>query len=75
MGDPVGAARHARQSLKADGHWLLVGPFANDDIADNLNPMGRVFYSASPLICTRRRRRKRWAPASEPKQARTGSGR
>ena len=44
MGDPVGAARYARQSLKEDGHWLLVEPFANDDIADNLNPIGRVFY-------------------------------
>ena len=52
MGDPVGAARHTRQSLKADGHWLLVEPFANDDVADNLNPIGRVFYSASTLICT-----------------------
>ncbi len=52
MGDPVGAASYARQSLKADGHWLLVEPFANDDLADNLNPIGRVFYSASTLICT-----------------------
>ena len=52
MGDPVGAARYARQSLKDDGHWLLVEPFANDDVVDNLNPIGRVFYSASTLICT-----------------------
>jgi SAM-dependent methyltransferase len=52
MGDPVGAARHARESLKDDGHWLLVEPFANDNVADNLNPIGRVFYSASTLICT-----------------------
>jgi SAM-dependent methyltransferase len=52
MGDPVGAAHYARHSLKDDGHWLLVEPFANDDIADNLNPIGRVFYSASTLICT-----------------------
>lgn len=52
MGDPVGAAKYARQSLKSDGHWLLVEPFANDDIADNLNPIGRVFYAASTLICT-----------------------
>jgi SAM-dependent methyltransferase len=52
MGDPVGAANYARHSLKADGHWLLVEPFANDDVADNLNPIGRVFYSASTLICT-----------------------
>ncbi|MGA8296641.1 MAG: class I SAM-dependent methyltransferase [Acidimicrobiales bacterium] len=52
MGDPVGAATYARKSLKPDGHWLLVEPFANDDIAENLNPIGRVFYSASTLICT-----------------------
>jgi 2-polyprenyl-3-methyl-5-hydroxy-6-metoxy-1,4-benzoquinol methylase len=52
MGDPVGAARHTRQSLKNDGHWLLVEPFANDDLAENLNPIGRVFYAASTLICT-----------------------
>ena len=52
MGDPVGAADYTRRSLKSDGHWLLVEPFANDDIADNLNPIGRVFYSASTLICT-----------------------
>jgi len=52
MGDPVGAATHTRESLKADGTWLLVEPFANDDVADNLTPVGRVFYSASTLICT-----------------------
>jgi hypothetical protein len=50
MGDPVGAAKFTRQSLKADGHWLLVEPFANDDVADNLNPIGRVFYSASRRV-------------------------
>jgi SAM-dependent methyltransferase len=52
MGDPVGAAAHARRSMKTDGHWLLVEPFANDDPADNMNPIGRVFYAASTLICT-----------------------
>jgi 2-polyprenyl-3-methyl-5-hydroxy-6-metoxy-1,4-benzoquinol methylase len=52
MGDPVGAAAHVRQSLKPDGTWMLVEPFANDDVADNLNPIGRVFYSVSTLVCT-----------------------
>jgi SAM-dependent methyltransferase len=52
MGDPVGAATHTRQSLKADETWLLIEPFANDDVIDNLNPIGRVFYSASTIICT-----------------------
>lgn len=52
MGDPVGAARHVRESLKPDGTWMIVEPFANDKLEDNLNPVGRIFYSASTLICT-----------------------
>ncbi len=52
MGDPVGAARHVRQSLKPDGTWMIVEPFANDRLEDNLNPVGRIFYSASTCICT-----------------------
>jgi SAM-dependent methyltransferase len=51
MGDPVGAAKHVRQSLAPDGTWLLVEPFAGDRVEDNLNPVGRVFYNASTLIC------------------------
>jgi SAM-dependent methyltransferase len=52
MGDPVGAARHVRESLDAHGTWMVVEPFANDRIEDNLTPVGRVFYSASTCICT-----------------------
>lgn len=52
MGDPVGAAEHIRQSLGADGAWMIVEPFANDRLEDNLNPVGRIFYSASTFICT-----------------------
>ena len=52
MGDPVGAARHIRETLAPDGAWLLVEPFAHDELADNLNPIGRLFYSASTMICT-----------------------
>jgi 2-polyprenyl-3-methyl-5-hydroxy-6-metoxy-1,4-benzoquinol methylase len=52
MGDPVGAARHAHEVLAPDGTAMLVEPFAGDRIEDNLNPVGRVFYSASTLICT-----------------------
>lgn len=52
MGDPVGAARHARQALKADGTVLLVEPFAHDHLDDNQNPVGRLFYAASTFICT-----------------------
>lgn len=52
MGDPVGATRHVLASLKEDGHFMIVEPFANDDLADNLNPVGRVYYSGSTLLCT-----------------------
>ena len=52
MGDPVGAAAHVRNSLAKDGTWMIVEPFANDQLKDNLNPVGRVYYSFSTLLCT-----------------------
>lgn len=52
MGDPVGAAAHVLESLAPDGSWLIVEPMAGDRTEDNLNPVGRIFYSASTLICT-----------------------
>ena len=52
MGDPVGAAKHVRESLREDGTWMIVEPFANDELKDNLNPVGRVYYSFSTLLCT-----------------------
>jgi SAM-dependent methyltransferase len=52
MGDPIGAAVHVRQSLAKDGTWMIVEPFANDQLKDNLNPVGRVYYSFSTLLCT-----------------------
>lgn len=52
MGDPEGAARHALEALKPDGAVLLVEPFANDKLQDNLSPIGRMFYAASTFICT-----------------------
>jgi len=52
MGDPVGAAAHVRRSLADDGTWMIVEPFANDRLKDNLNPVGRVYYSFSTLLCT-----------------------
>ena len=51
MGDPAGTARHARGALKSDGTCMLVEPFAGDDVTDNLNPLGRLSYGASCLIC------------------------
>ena len=52
MGDPVGAARHVRETIAPSGSWMIVEPFAGDHVADNLNPVGRVFYCASTLLCT-----------------------
>ena len=52
MGDPIGAAKHVRRSLAPGGTWMIVEPFANDELKDNLNPVGRVYYSFSTLLCT-----------------------
>lgn len=52
MGDPVGAAQHAYQALKTDGSVLLVEPYANDTLDENITPVGRLFYAASTFICT-----------------------
>ena len=51
MGDPVGAARHVRQTLKPDGSWMTVEPAAGDRLEDNLNPVSRMFYAGSTMIC------------------------
>ena len=52
MGDPVGAATHVLDTLTEDGTWMIVEPYAEDQVEDNLNPMGRAFYSVSTLVCT-----------------------
>jgi ubiquinone/menaquinone biosynthesis C-methylase UbiE len=51
MGDPVGAAAHARETLKSDGTLMLIEPMAGDSLADNLNPVGRVYYAFSTSVC------------------------
>jgi 2-polyprenyl-3-methyl-5-hydroxy-6-metoxy-1,4-benzoquinol methylase len=51
MEDPVGAARHARRTIADDGTWMIVEPFASDRPEENHNPVGRVFYSASTMLC------------------------
>lgn len=51
MGDPAGAARHARNSLKSDGTLMLVEPMAGDTLSENLNPVGRVYYAFSTSVC------------------------
>jgi SAM-dependent methyltransferase len=52
MGDPVGASAHVLRTLKKEGTWMIVEPFAGDKLEENLNPVGRVYYSASTMICT-----------------------
>jgi hypothetical protein len=51
MGDPLGAARHVRQSLKRDGKWTIVEPAAGDRLEDNLKPVSRLYYAGSTMIC------------------------
>jgi len=51
MGDPAGAASHVKSSLKPDGTWMIVEPFAGDTPESNHNPIGRIFYSASTMLC------------------------
>jgi hypothetical protein len=48
----VGAAAHVREALADDGVWMVVEPFAGDSVQDNLDPVGRVYYSASTMVCT-----------------------
>jgi len=52
MGDPVGAAARVHEALATDGTWMIVEPYAGDRVEDNLNPVGRVYYGASTLVCT-----------------------
>jgi ubiquinone/menaquinone biosynthesis C-methylase UbiE len=52
MGDPVGAARHIRETLKEDGIFMLVEPMAGDSMAENMNPIGQIYYAASTTVCT-----------------------
>jgi SAM-dependent methyltransferase len=52
MGDPAGAARHVRSTLKPGGSWMIVEPYAGDRVEENLNPIGRAYYASSTMICT-----------------------
>ena len=65
MGDPVGAAKHVRSTLKPDGTWMIVEPFAHDLPEQNHNPLGRMYYAVSTMICT---------PASLAQEVGTGLG-
>jgi hypothetical protein len=51
MGDPLGAARNIREQLAPDGTWMIVEPAAGGSVTDNLNPVGRVYYSFSTFLC------------------------
>ena len=52
MGDPVGASRHIRETLKDDGTFMLVEPMAGDSMAENMHPLGQIFYAFSTTVCT-----------------------
>jgi SAM-dependent methyltransferase len=52
MGDPVGAARHVLETLAPDGTWMIVEPMAADTVAGNMNPVGRLYYAGSTMLCT-----------------------
>jgi hypothetical protein len=51
MGDPTGAAAHVLETLAHDGSWMIIEPYAGDNLEENLTPVGRIFYSASTTIC------------------------
>lgn len=51
MGDPVAAARHAARALAPDGTVMLIEPFANDRVEDNMSPVARIYYAASTTLC------------------------
>ena len=65
MGDPAGAAKHVRQAMAEDGTWMIVEPHAGDDVASNLNPVGKIFYAASTVFCV---------PASRSQEVGAGLG-
>jgi SAM-dependent methyltransferase len=52
MGDPIGAASHIKRALQADGTFMIVEPLAGDSLAENMNPVGRIYYGLSTMICT-----------------------
>ena len=52
MGDPAGAAAHVRESLAPGGTWMIVEPMAQNRTEENFNPVGRLYYGASTMICT-----------------------
>jgi hypothetical protein len=52
MGDPVGATSHVRKTIQSDGTCMILEPIAGDSLAENMNPVGRVYYGFSTMICT-----------------------
>ena len=69
MGDPVGAGRHVKDTLAPDGVWMIVEPMAHDDLKDNLNPVGRVYYGASTSSALRHHCLKKWRWGWAPRPA------
>jgi ubiquinone/menaquinone biosynthesis C-methylase UbiE len=65
MGNPISAAKHVHETLNADGTWMIVEPYANDTLEANMNPVGRIYYAASTMICV---------PASLSQEGKMGLG-
>lgn len=51
MTDPLGVAKHTKEMLRPEGEWMIVEPKAGDDVSENLNPIGRLFYGTSTMVC------------------------
>jgi ubiquinone/menaquinone biosynthesis C-methylase UbiE len=75
MGDPAGAAVHVRKSLKSDGRWMIVEPMAGDRLEDNMNPVSRLYYAASTMVCIRRLSTRRSVQRLARKRAKHGFAR
>ena len=75
MGDPAGCGRACPQALKPDGTWMIVEPMAGDRLEDNLNPVGRIYYAASTMICVPTSLSQEVGAASAPRPARPGCAR
>ena len=75
MGDPVGAAARVRDTLAGDGTWMVVEPCAGDRLEQNLNPVDRIYYTASTLLCTPNSKSGKAGWPSAPRPVKAGCGR
>jgi hypothetical protein len=72
MGDPIGAARHTAETLADGGTYMIVEPMSGDTLEDNMNPVGRMFYAASSMVCTPASKAQEVGSRSAPRRVRRG---